>query len=209
MRLKICGITRPEDGVLAASLGAAAIGLVFWPRSPRCVDVARARDIITALPPFVSAVGVFVNQTEEAFDVARAVGLSAVQLHGDETPEAYRDAPIRVIKAIAVHDAAAIDAASRVPATATVLLDAHDPVKRGGTGRAIDWSIAATIARQRAVILSGGLNADNVAEAIAAVTPYAVDVSSGVESAPGVKDPVKLRALCALLRHSPFSPLNI
>lgn len=207
IRVKICGITTPEDGALAADLGASAIGMVFWPGSPRVVDIARAHAIVAALPPFVSVVGVFVNQTGEAVEIARTVGLTAIQLHGDEAPDTYRDlasaAPgIRVIKAVAVRDESALTAASAVPPGATVLLDAHDPIARGGTGRTIDWSIAAAIARQRRVILSGGLNAGNVAEAIAAVQPYAIDVSSGVESAPGKKDPAKLRALFDMLRHS-------
>jgi phosphoribosylanthranilate isomerase len=199
MRVKICGVTAPGDAVLAAQLGASAIGLVFWPGSPRCVDAAQARAIVAALPPFVSAVGVFVNQVAEAAQIARDVGLSAVQFHGDEPSAAYRDFPIRVIKAVTVLDASAREAAAVVPASATVLLDAHDRVKRGGTGRQIDWSIASMIARERPVILSGGLSADNVAAAIAAVQPYAIDVSSGVESAPGRKDPAKLRALFAAL----------
>ena len=199
MRVKICGITTPGDAVLAAELGASAIGLVFWPGSPRCIDAARAREIVKALPPFVSAVGVFVNQVDEAAQVARGVGLSAVQFHGDEPSAAYRDFPFRAIKAVTVLDASAREAAAAVPATAMVLLDAHDRVKRGGTGRVIDWAIASMIARERPVILSGGLSADNVADAIAAVNPYAIDVSSGVESAPGRKDPAKLRALFAAL----------
>ena len=200
-RIKICGVTRPEDAALAAALGASAIGVVFWPRSPRCVDVSRARDIIAALPPFVIVVGVFVNQPE-ALDTARRAGLDAVQLHGDEPPESYRSMPVRVIKAIGVEGVAAVPAAAAVPAKATVLLDATDPVKRGGTGQCIDWNIAATIARSRRVILSGGLNADNVVEAVAAVNPYAIDVSSGVESAPGKKDPARLRALFDVLHES-------
>jgi phosphoribosylanthranilate isomerase len=199
IRVKICGVTTPGDAVLAAELGASAIGLVFWPGSPRCVDAGRARDIVKALPPFVSAVGVFVNQVDESAQIARDVGLSAVQFHGDEPSATYRDFPIRVIKAVTVLDASAREAAAVVPASATVLLDAHDRVKRGGTGRVIDWSIASMIARERPIILSGGLSADNAAGAIAAVKPYAIDVSSGVESAPGRKDPAKLRALFAAL----------
>ena len=193
--VNICGITRPEDAVAAADLGAVAIGLVFWPESPRCVDRARAREIVAALPPFIAAVGVFVNQVDEAVDIARDVGLSAVQFHGDESPSSYRGFPVQVIKAITVRDASALEEAGVVPDEATVLLDAHDRVKRGGTGRVIDWEIAAMVARTRRTILSGGLTPANVAEAIGVVRPYAVDVSSGVESSPGVKDRTKLRAL--------------
>jgi phosphoribosylanthranilate isomerase len=200
--VKICGVTRPEDARLAVDLGAAAIGMVFWPASPRAIDVGRAREIVDALPPFVTTVGVFVNQTDEAPEIARAVGLNVVQLHGDEPPESYRDMAVRTIKAIGVSTAASVDQAARVPARTTVLLDAHDPIRRGGTGRPIDWSIADAIARQRPVILSGGLNPGNLLLAIDAVRPMAIDVSSGGESAPGIKDPVKLRELFDALRHS-------
>jgi phosphoribosylanthranilate isomerase len=206
--VKICGITTPEDGVLAAELGASAIGLVFWPQSPRAVDLARARAIVAALPPLVPAVGVFVNQQADALRIAGEVGLAAVQFHGDEAPDSYHGFPIRVIKAVAVRGEAAIAAAAAVPAAAHVLLDAHDPIRRGGTGRTIEWSVAAAIARQRPIILSGGLHADNVVDAITAVRPWAIDVSSGVESAPGRKDPAKLRKFFAnisAIRHSPFS----
>jgi phosphoribosylanthranilate isomerase len=199
-RVKICGMTRVEDARLAVELGAAAIGLVFWPGSPRLVTRAQAKAIVAALPPFVSVVGVFVDQPEEALHVAHDVGLSAVQFHGDEAPGSYRAFPLRVIKAVTVQDASAREEAGAVPPNATVLLDAHDRVKRGGTGRVVDWSIAAMIARERPVVLSGGLTAGNVAEALAAVRPYAIDVSSGVESAPGRKDPAKLRALFAALQ---------
>ena len=198
--VKICGVTTVEDAVLAAELGASAIGLVFWPGSPRFVEVRQAREIVAALPPLVSAIGVFVNQAEHAAQVAREVGLSAVQFHGDEPPGSYVAYPARVIKAIAVRDDSAEDAAAAVPSGVTVLLDAHDPVRRGGTGQLIDWSISGKIARQRRVILSGGLTAENAVEAVAAVAPYAIDVSSGVERVAGRKDPAKLRALFAALR---------
>jgi phosphoribosylanthranilate isomerase len=213
-RVKICGVTTVEDARLAAELGAVAIGLVFWPGSPRFVELKQAKAIVASLPPFVSAVGVFVDQIDEAVNVAREVGLSAVQFHGDEPPGSYRALPIRVIKAVTVRDASAREEAAAIPAHATVLLDAHDRVKRGGTGRVVDWSIAAMIARDRPVILSGGLNADNAADAVRAVAPYAIDVSSGVERAAGRKDPAKLRELFAALRaadhedHEPRSTRN-
>jgi phosphoribosylanthranilate isomerase len=210
--VKICGITRPEDARLAVALGASAIGMVFWPRSPRSVQRSQAKEIVAALPPFVSAVGVFVNQTDEAAQIASEVGLTAVQLHGDEIPESYRNIALPTIKAIAVRDETAVDAAAAVPARTTVLLDAHDPERRGGTGTRIDWTIAAGIAGRRPVILSGGLNPLNVAEAIDTVRPAAIDVSSGVESSPGKKDPAKLRKLFDILCGSPvssFSPFGI
>jgi phosphoribosylanthranilate isomerase len=214
IQVKICGITRPEDAALAVELGARAIGLVFWPESPRVVDLARARKIVSALPSDVDAIGVFVNQTDEAVEIAHEVGLRAIQLHGDEAPDSYRAlasarSGISVIKAVAVRDESAVRRALDVPEGAKVLLDAHDAVKRGGTGKTIDWSLAATIARQRPVILSGGLNASNVIEAIEAVHPAAIDVSSGVESAPGKKDSAKLRSLFDILRHSSLTAFGI
>jgi phosphoribosylanthranilate isomerase len=202
IRVKICGITSAADAELAVALGASAIGLVFWPHSPRAVPEARAREIVAGLPPFVNAVGVFVNQSiAEVVDTARRVGLHAVQLHGDERPETYADVPLPVIKAIAVRDETARTAAAEVPERTTVLLDAHDPIRRGGTGRSIDWSVASAIARTRPVILSGGLHEGNVATAVRAVAPSAIDISSGVEAEPGRKDPAKLRALFAALRE--------
>ncbi len=201
IRVKICGVTTVEDARLAADLGASAIGLVFWPGSPRFVQIEQAKAIVAALPPFVAAIGVFVDQPEHAALVARQVGLGAVQFHGDEAPERYAGFPVRVIKAVAVRDAAAAAAADAVLPEATVLLDAHDPIRRGGTGRSIDWTIAAGIARRRSIILSGGLTPANVEEAVAAVAPYAIDVSSGVEASAGRKDPAKLRALFAALNR--------
>ncbi len=199
--VKICGIRRIEDALLAAALGARALGFVFWPSSPRFLDPEDARVIVAALPPFVTTVGVFVDQPEVyVSEVARLLNLGAVQLHGQEVPASYGRVSGRVIKAVAVREGQdCLAAVAAVPDAATVLLDAHDPVKRGGTGRTIDWTQAASAARLRPIILSGGLNAGNVRDAVAAVRPYAVDVSSGVESGPGIKDPDKLRALFAAL----------
>jgi phosphoribosylanthranilate isomerase len=193
--VKICGITNPHDALAAVSLGASAIGLVFWPSSPRAIDAARAREIVAAVPAPVSVVGVFVNQVEEARRLAAELGLSAVQFHGDETIEDCVSMPVRVIKSVPVRDASAIDIALALPDSVTALLDAHDPIRRGGTGTAIDWSVAQQIARRRLTILSGGLNPGNVAEAIAAVRPFAIDVSSGVEQSAGRKDMAKMLAL--------------
>jgi len=195
IRVKICGVTTVDDARLAAELGASAIGMIFWPGSPRFVEARQAKAIVAALPPFVAAVGVFVNQVAEAASIAREVGLNAVQFHGDESPDSYSGLPLRVIKSVAVKDESAEEAAAMVPPAATVLLDAHDPIRRGGTGIPIDWSIAARIARRRPVILSGGLTPANVARAVEAVAPYAIDVSSGVELVFGRKDPERMRAL--------------
>jgi phosphoribosylanthranilate isomerase len=192
-RVKICGITRLEDARLAADLGAWAVGLVFWPASPRAIEVGAARAIVRELPPFVTAVGVFVDETVERMrQVAGEVGLGAVQLHGDEPVEVADALPGRVLKAVT---AAAAGEADRWPARVTLLVDAHDEVRRGGTGQTADWTRAAALARRRPIVLAGGLRPENVAEAIRIVAPVAVDVSSGVESAPGIKDAVRMRAL--------------
>jgi phosphoribosylanthranilate isomerase len=207
-RIKVCGLTRMEDALLACELGADALGFVFWPGSPRFVDAEQVRAIVTALPPFIATVGVFVNQTPDyVASVASTAMLSAIQLHGDEDPAAYAALHRRVIKSVAVSpEFDAEQAVSALSQRVTMLLDAHDPIRRGGTGRTIDWRLAATVARMRPVILSGGLTPANVAGAQASVRPYAVDVSSGVEASPGVKDPDKLRAFFAAL--TPPSPVQ-
>jgi phosphoribosylanthranilate isomerase len=198
---KICGITRPEDARLAAELGASAIGMVFWNGSPRAVDVTQACEIVSAIPPFVTAVGVFVDQPVGAVqDLAAETGLDVIQLHGHEAPADYAGTGRRLIKSVAIQNGSTESDVAAACTGATALLDAHDPVKRGGTGRSIDWTIAAAIARRRPIILSGGLNADNVLTAIRTVAPYAVDASSGVESSPGRKDPAKLRQFFDALR---------
>jgi phosphoribosylanthranilate isomerase len=193
MLVKICGITRMEDADAAVALGAAAIGFVFWPQSPRAVDPERARAIAAALPPFVTTVGVFVNQTP-AFvnDIAAHVGLGAVQLHGDEPIDVLERIERPVVKALAMGGSEDADA---WPARVRLLIDVHDPDQRGGTGRTVDWGRAAAIAARRPVLLAGGLNAGNVADAIRTVRPFGIDVSSGVESSPGVKDHARMRAL--------------
>jgi len=191
--VKICGITRGEDAEFCVECGARALGFVFWPDSPRFVDPDRARAIVRMLPPFVTPVGVFVNQpADHVNEVAAFVQLGVVQLHGDESV-AYASALDRpVLKAMALPDASGIE---QWPAATMILLDAHDPVRRGGTGRTIDWTAAAAVAARRRIVLAGGLNADNVAQAMACVRPFGIDVSSGVEQAPGVKDRGRVRAL--------------
>jgi phosphoribosylanthranilate isomerase len=182
-------------------LGAAALGFVFWPPSPRAVTVDEARAIVRILPPFVEPVGIFVNQPrEEVIRVASRAGLMAIQLHGDEDATSYSGCPFRIIKALPVGRGFTMAPVDGVPADMTVLLDAHDPVRRGGTGRTVEWSVAAAAACRRPVILSGGLTPENVHEAIRTVQPYAVDVSSGVELIPGCKDESKLRAFFAAVQ---------
>ncbi|CAN5762198.1 phosphoribosylanthranilate isomerase [soil metagenome] len=194
--VKICGVTRLEDALLAVELGASAIGFVFWPASPRYIPPSRAAEIAAALPPRVATIGVFVDQTRNfVWNAAEQVGLTALQLHGSESLAFAAALPRPVIKAVPVTPDFSLDAVMEIPRSITVLLDAHDPVRRGGTGQTIDWSIAAAVAWRRPVFLSGGLHPGNIRGAIARVNPHAVDLSSGVESAPGVKDPEKLRAL--------------
>lgn len=195
MRVKICGITRLEDAQLAVELGASAVGFVLWPGSPRFIDPQRAQSIVRALPPFVMPVGVFVDQPQEYVnDVAALVGLGVAQLHGHETPEYCQGIRQRVIRAIGVQDTLDPLTLTKWPAGITLLLDAHDDEKHGGTGRTVNWTVAGRIAAMRPTILAGGLHPENVGAAVDAVHPYAVDVSSGVEAQPGVKDPRRLRA---------------
>lgn len=200
-RIKICGITSVEDGLHAARCGADALGLVFYPVSPRYVSAEQARRIIAALPPLVTTVGLFVNQpSNEITDIARFCGLDVLQLHGDETPEQCQLPPWRVIKALRVRDAASLNdlAAYRVSG---MLLDAWQADSYGGTGHRFNWQLAVQAAQQRPIILAGGLTPANVAEAVKTVRPYAVDVSSGVESAPGRKDP---ELVAAFIRNTKY-----
>jgi phosphoribosylanthranilate isomerase len=260
--VKVCGVTRAEDARLAAALGASAVGFVFWRRSPRALPVEAAAAIVRELPPFVAAVGVFVNQPiAEVMETARRVPLDIVQLHGDEPPEYVAAVPGRILKAVpaaridrareawasprgAARPVRAFGTGDRATATGAAngdgvaqpgdgdasgqeapveagvpgppkegdtagalgwpprvvpLVDAADPVRRGGTGRTADWELARRLASVRPVVLAGGLDADNVCRAVERVRPWAVDVSSGVEARPGVKDPDRLRAFFASL----------
>lgn len=193
-RVKVCGITRREDALLAADLGASAVGFVFWPHSPRYVEPEAAAEIARALPADVAPVGVFVDPPlDDVRRIAARVGLAAVQLHGDEPATLCDGLPYRVLKAVPVAGAATRAAAERVPRRVTVLLDARDPVRRGGTGRTVDWGVAAEVAARRRIFLAGGLGPGNVGEALRTVRPYGVDVSSGVETRPGRKDAGRLR----------------
>jgi phosphoribosylanthranilate isomerase len=197
VRVKICGVTTPEDACLAAELGAHAIGLNFYPESPRSISPSTARNIIRELPPFVASVGIFVNwDPEPVMALSEALRLAAAQLHGEETPRTVAEVAkkLPVIKALRIEKGSAPLGLPRHRAATAFLLDAASPGQFGGTGLATDWSQARTLAQSHRVILAGGLTPENIAEAILAVRPFAVDVSSGVESLPGKKDPVKLRA---------------
>jgi phosphoribosylanthranilate isomerase len=197
-RVKICGLTRPEDAALAVDLGADAVGFIFWRRSPRAIDLSRAAAIARGLPSFVTRVGVFVNPSPaEVSAVVDEVGLDVVQLHGDEQLDAFAGVGARLLRALALTSDDAVAQARAVPASVMLLVDAHDPDRRGGTGRSADWARARRLAAERPVVLAGGLTAANVRQAIAEVGPWAVDISSGVESSPGIKDPDRLRQLFA------------
>ena len=190
VKVKICGITRLDDAIAAVEAGANALGFIFYDQSPRNLTAAQARGIISKLPPFVSKVGVFVNAGEE-FVRSRAVecGLDTLQFHGDETPEfCRRFAPMKVVKSFRIRDAKSLAVLPPYDTDAW-LLDSHVEDKLGGTGVTFNWELAWQAKDYgRPVMLAGGLTPENVAEAIHEVWPYAVDVSSGVEDAPGLKN---------------------
>ncbi|MBU1282688.1 MAG: phosphoribosylanthranilate isomerase [Gammaproteobacteria bacterium] len=195
VRSKICGITRIEDALSAVEAGADAIGLVFYAKSPRAVTVLQARAIIAALPPFVTTVGLFVDASRcELGEILDAVPLDLLQFHGDETPADCEGYHRPYIKALRVKPGDDIAAQVALYKNASgVLLDAYVPGIPGGTGEAFDWSLVPQ-GLKMPIILAGGLSAENVAQAIVQVRPYAVDVSGGVEIAKGIKDGGKIRA---------------
>lgn len=195
-RIKVCGITRLVDAQLAVELGASALGFNFYRPSPRYIAPHAARAIIERLPPFVVAVGVYADEPEmeRVLTVAGEAGVGIIQLHGPRFPNAKdRPAGFRLIRAVAVEEDFEAAALAHIPADA-FLLDTFHPDLKGGTGRTFDWKLAREAARYGTIILAGGLNPENVGQAIRTVQPFAVDVASGVESAPGQKDPTLLRA---------------
>jgi phosphoribosylanthranilate isomerase len=197
-RVKICGITGPEDALRAVSLGAWALGMIFWPGSPRRCGVEEAELIGAELHRKAQLTGVFVNATlDEIAATADRCRLGMLQLHGDEGPaycrEAARRTGCKVMNAARVHDAAQVQALRRY-ATDFHLLDAYSPRAPGGTGESFDWELATLHPRTPPVVLSGGLTPDNVGQAIEQARPFAVDTASGTESEPGRKDPAKLEA---------------
>jgi len=201
VRSKICGITRVEDALAAVEAGADAIGLVFYAKSPRAVTVQQARSIINALPPFVTTVGLFVDASRcELGEILDAVPLDLLQFHGDESPENCEGYHRPYIKALRVKPGDDIAAQVALYKNASgVLLDTYVPGIPGGTGEAFDWSLVPE-GLSKPIILAGGLTAENVAQAIARVRPYAVDVSGGVEAAKGIKDAQKIRAFMQAVR---------
>ena len=192
-RVKVCGLTRAEDVAAAVAAGAWALGFVVWPGSPRAVTMSGLRALTAEVPHGIKRVAVVVNATPDEVQVLRQAGVTTVQLHGGEDVEGFLALGVDVMKAVSLESDADIERAAALPAEVTVLVDAHDPVKRGGTGVRADWSRAAQLAKRRRVILAGGLRVENVREAIAQVNPWGVDVSSGLEAEPGVKDHAKLQ----------------
>ena len=203
VRIKICGITNLEDALLAAGLGADALGFIFYPKSPRKVAQEAAREIIAQLPPFVLSVGVFVDEDAALVrDLAARVGLDWLQLHGQESPEYCRSLGRRVIKGFRIRDEnSLLDLAAYRGAAQALLLDTYKQGQAGGTGETFDWRLAKEARQFGPIILAGGLNPDNVARAIEMAQPQAVDVGSGVETAPGKKDPEKLKRFFAAIRR--------
>src|SRR5210317_173161 len=200
-RVKICGITNIEDALHASAYGADALGFVFYPGSPRFVDPDQARRINAELPPMLTTVGLFVNQSPARIrEMVEFCGLNTVQLHGEEEPDQCSYPPCRVIKALRLKDGMdeSVFSAYRVSA---LLLDAYVPDKFGGTGQCCDWVRATEVASRHRVILAGGLNPENVSDAVRQVRPYGVDVSSGVEKRPGQKDPEKVATFIRMARE--------
>lgn len=202
-RTKICGITRPEDARIAVEAGADAIGLVFYPPSPRYISLEQAEAVIRGLPPFVSVVGLFVNaEREEIEATARRLSLDLIQFHGNECPDYCAGFDWPYIKAIRVRaDTDLLAERTRYPGARALLLDTYRPGVPGGTGESFDWSLIPP-ALAGEVVLAGGLDADNIEPAIRQVRPYAVDVSGGVEAAKGIKDPAKVRAFMRGVRRA-------
>jgi phosphoribosylanthranilate isomerase len=204
VRVKVCGITRVEDALAAAELGVDAVGFNFAEESPRCVEPATARSICDALPPLMTRVGVLVNASAATISLlAREAGVEQFQFHGEESPEECAASPLPWFKAFRVGPDFSLDTLERYQASAH-LLDAFHPQARGGTGEPADWSVAAQAAGRFRIILAGGLGPDNILSAVESVGPTAVDVNSGVESAPGVKDHARLARLMSRLAEGGY-----
>jgi phosphoribosylanthranilate isomerase len=204
VKVKICGITNLEDALKAAQYGADALGFVFYKGSPRYIDPLKASEIIRALPPFISAVGVFVNEDPlEVLRISTLTGIDAIQLHGDERPESIVY-PKKIIKALRVRELSDLeplkDYLSSSQPIHAFLLDTYTPEAYGGTGQIFNWDIASEAKKFGRIILAGGLNPDNIEKAIRWVHPYGVDVSGGVEKEKGIKDHKKLKAFIEIAK---------
>lgn len=197
--IKICGMTNTDDAMNAAECGADALGFIFYRKSPRYIAPETAREIIENLPQSLCKVGVFVNHDAKGIkEIVEFCGLDLIQLHGDESPEYCRQFPkSKLIKAIA----AKTPRLSEYPVSA-ILIDAYDPKLYGGTGEKSDWDLAVKIKENHTLILSGGLNPENIREALKIVSPDAVDINSGVELSPGKKDPEKVKKIIEIVRQT-------
>jgi phosphoribosylanthranilate isomerase len=202
VRVKVCGITNRDDALCAVDAGADALGFIFYPGSPRYVTPEAVGEIVAELPPFVTPVGVFVNTSETRMDaIVKLAGLRAIQLHGDEPPEACLGRAVPVIRVLRVGEDFEPEQ-MRSYLVDTFLLDTAKGGQYGGTGETFDWSKAIAAKRIGRIVLSGGLTPGNVADAIEAVMPYAVDTSSGVEAEPGKKDHAKVKQFLKAVRTS-------
>ena len=204
IKIKICGITNPQDAEVAVKAGADALGFMFYAKSPRYIKPAVAKKIIAELPLFVLPVGVFVNEDRNAIrTIFDECGLTLVQLHGDETPAFCEELGRPVLRALRLRDRGSLLALAEYKGRTRVrgfLVDAFSTQAYGGTGQTVDWSLANEVAQSTPILLAGGLTPENVHEAIHQVQPYGVDVSSGVEERPGKKDPEKIRAFIQAAR---------
>ena len=205
-RVKICGMARLEDALVAVRHGVDALGFIFYHKSPRCIRPAAAKKIIELLPPFVDKVGVFVNASLKEVEEIASIGLNAVQLHGDETPDYCRELKklspsTTIIKAFRVGSNSCADEFTPYDQVVDAfLLDTYVAGSKGGTGEIFDWSIIADLHLQKPVLLAGGLEPGNIKDAICSTHPYCLDVNSGVEISPGVKDHDKVAQVMSLVR---------
>ncbi len=207
-RVKICGMTRAEGALFAVSEGVDALGYIFYPKSPRCVDKENAQKIIQSLPPFVDAVGVFVNATLTELEKTVSIGLTAIQLHGDESPDFCKELGqllpgITLLKAFRVgSDIKPADFCKYDGVVDGFLLDTYIKGAKGGTGEVFDWSIIEQLSLTKPVILAGGLGPENVLEAMRSASPYCLDGNSGGETGPGIKDQGKIAQVMSIVRQT-------
>ena len=200
IKVKICGMTQLKDALFAVEQGVDAVGFIFYKKSPRAVTMKTVREIITKLPPLVDTVGVFVNESAERLNkIADYCGLDLVQLHGEESPAFCRKIHRRVIKAFRVKDLQSIKQLEKFPVSG-FLLDTFSDDLHGGTGKTFDWNLALPVKKMGPVILAGGLTPRNILQAVRQVRPYGVDVCSGVEKSPGIKDLEKVRVFLKNIR---------
>ena len=200
VKVKVCGMTQLKDAAFAVQQGADAVGFIFYKNSPRSVTMNTARDIILKLPPLVDTVGVFVNESVDRINkIANYCGLDLVQLHGEESPAFCKKIQRRVIKAFRVKDLQSVKQLEKYSVSG-YLLDTFSDNAHGGTGKTFDWNLALPAKKIGPVILAGGLTARNILQAIRQARPYGVDVCSGVEKLPGIKDPEKVRAFLKNIR---------